>query len=341
MGALKVYKTFSEKRQVYTVQTITTKGDVDDLLGLLTQDDHTSIWRGMPESHYKHYTSLQRFWIENDLPADKLAIEKYLRHIYGYAKTWNRGFFKRYLSNYGIPVFSIFSALSVLRHHGTPTPLLDWSRDPLVAMFFSAHSTNAYNTEHEIEHYFSLYEMTKEHPIYNLDTRDIVLDHVRLREEILRAYNGDRAKGDANFAEHFSEAFINDEDLFFDRIRILPIFKIQELPTDAIKYFISNNYNITNQNGLFICNTFPLQPLEDAIKDRAKEQAKEYKIDKIEVSNKMREHKKAFKSYDLHKSLKSYVLKKLDNLGINEAFVFPDLKELSRRCVQSYLESET
>src|SRR5688500_13352585 len=127
-------------------------------------------------------------------------------------KEWNGNFFKRYLSNYKISVFSIFSALSVLRHHGTPTPLLDWSRNPLVALLFAAHSTNHYNTDCEIEQYFSLYEMKEEHPVYGLDSRGLILKHVKNQEERLRSHNQERAKDNPYFVEQFSEAYVNDEE---------------------------------------------------------------------------------------------------------------------------------
>jgi hypothetical protein len=40
------------------------------------------------------------------------------------------------------PIGSNYSYMAYLRHHGFPSPLLDWSRSPYVASFFAFHGLN-------------------------------------------------------------------------------------------------------------------------------------------------------------------------------------------------------
>lgn len=340
MGILKVYRTLSEKRTIYAVNQIKTKTEVDNFLTRLASTQNKSIWRGMPESNFKHYTSLQRFWIEHDLSQDQAEVETYLRHVYEYSKKWNSDFFLKYFGNYGIAGFSIHSALSILRHHGTPTPMLDWSRNPLVSLFFAAESANIYPTENELENFFSLYELTINHPYYLNDMKDITFEYAKMREAELKTLNRAQAEQDADFISHFTQAYVNDAEMFFSAIRNTPIFRIQDLISDKIKYFVNNNYNITNQEGLFILNAFPVEPLEEAIIIRAKQHAKRAKLSATKVKETLNKHKQTFVCYDFHKSLKHYVLKELDKRGITEGYIYPNLKRLAVEAVSSYMSTK-
>jgi len=268
MGTLLNYKNLKEKEQSFDVTIIRTKDEFDELFDTVHKRDSDSIWRGLSESKFKHYTSLQRFWIQNDLEPTLSEVEEYLRHIFNYARLWNFDFFSKYFKNYGMSDFPIISALSILRHHGTPTPLIDWSRNPLVALFFGASYSDSYQSNNEIDNYFTLYEMKEAHPYYRYDYKIISYEFWKTQEEPLRELNVEH-KEDPKFMSNFFQGYLNQEDNFFKKIKTLPIYRIQDLPDDEFKYFINNNYNITNQEGLFIMNVSPDKPLEDAIIERA------------------------------------------------------------------------
>lgn len=336
MGILQQYKDLKEKEESFEVKRIRTKKDFDILFNVLSKRDSDSIWRGMSESKFKHYTSLQRFWIQNDLENEHEEVEKYLRHIFNYARFWNSDFFTKYYNNYGISSFPIFSALSILRHHGTPTPLIDWTRNPLVGLFFGASSTVSCESSNDIDNYFSFYEMKSTHPYYQYDSKEISYQFWKNQEEQLRELNKEH-EDDPEFIDKFFQGYLMQENLFFESIKNFPVARMQDLPDDKFKYHINNNYNITNQEGLFVMNVHPNKPLEEVIIGRVKEMGVKKGHPESDIKTALNRHKPNFISYDIHKSLKPYVLRKIHEEGINESYIYPDLKKLAEDCVKSYL----
>lgn len=72
MVRLSEYQNVDEKRDYFDLTVINKENELD--LFWKSAKRGTSeggvgpIWRGMCESKYKHYTSLQRFWFENNCP---------------------------------------------------------------------------------------------------------------------------------------------------------------------------------------------------------------------------------------------------------------------------------
>ena len=231
MGTLLHYKDLIEKENSFERVLVKTKSDFTDLFDSILKGGSDSIWRGLSESKFKHYTSLQRFWIQNDLEKTNEEVEKFLKHIFNYSKQWNSDFFRKYFENYGPVYFPIISALSILRHHGTPTPMLDWSRNPLVALFFGVSSADSYQSSNEIDNYFSLYEMKSSHPYYSHDLKDKTFKFFKTQEVQLREANKSH-KDDPKFLDNYVQGYLNQEDFFFKNIKRYPISIIQDLPGD-------------------------------------------------------------------------------------------------------------
>src|SRR5258706_10245336 len=122
----------------------------------------------------KHYTSLQRFWIESDFEPNLDEIEKYLKHVVDHARIWNSGCLSKYHKWYGLDQMSGYSALSILRHFGGPTPIMDWSENPFVSLFFAAFNSPVYATSQSLENFFSLYRLSNDHPTVVMDYKVIV-----------------------------------------------------------------------------------------------------------------------------------------------------------------------
>ena len=106
----------------------------------------------------------------------------------------------------------------------------------------------------------------------------------------------------------------------------------QDTENDSLLYNINLNYNIVAQEGLFILNMYPNLPLGEAIAHRFNEKHGNESI------NLIKDNKKQFICYDIHKSLKQYLLKKLIEKGINKDYVFPSIVDLSSNVLNSYLE---
>lgn len=340
MSLLIEYQNFKEKEKYFSVKKIITKKEEFDVLfeNLLlvhnqTKSNSSSFWRGLPESKFKHYTSLQRFWIENDFDANQDSIIEYLKHCFNFTRNWNQQLLVKYYKNYSISNFSFFASLSLLRHFGAPTPVLDFSKSPLVALFFAAKFTQLKFTKNEIEKCFSLYELKENHGYHKLDYKSMMK----------RAYEGpttvgfSKEKTEEITKEYFSKHVINEES-FYLQLKRFPIFKIDDLAEDEYKLNLNNNYNITNQEGLFYLNSDVINPFEDVTHLRIEQLGKINKSE-AEILGAKAKFIDNFISYEIHKNLKEYALKKLYDIGINEDFIFPNINQMVQDCVKDFMEN--
>ena len=108
-----------------------------------------------------------------------------------------------------------------------------------------------------------------------------------------------------------------------------PIQRIDDSHNDKINHYTKSNYNITAQNGLFIINTDPYLPLEEAILQRINspiiKRNEDDPIDEWEERN--RENLICF---DIHKKFIPLILEALNSKEVNitEETMFPDFKRL-------------
>jgi hypothetical protein len=176
MGQLKEYNNLDEKADNFTVRVIDTVKDFENFWA--ENLENNSIWRGVPESKWMLYTSLQRFWIENNFQDSFEEVKNYLNHVISYAKKWNFEFIENYLKNYGFSYTTIYTYLSILRHYRAPTPILDWSRNFKVGLFFGAFYSETIKKDNQNENYFSLYSLSPNHPIVSNDMKQTVIDYL-------------------------------------------------------------------------------------------------------------------------------------------------------------------
>ncbi len=320
MGILTEYSNFDEKAKNYTIEFIETKSKLDELLEKLEQKE-TSIWRGMCASEFKLYTSLQRFWIQRDLPNNLDSVIDYLKIVGDSCRNWNGGLITKYFSNYKFNSNSFYSTLSILRHHNAPTPLLDFTKDPFIALFFASYNAQANYSKNKTSNYFSVYEIMDNHPISKHDFKSFINGYdLPIRE----ASSGGLVK-DENNIKGLKEHIINSENSVFDRIKYTKYFLLRDNPDDGYKYYIINNYNIVNQNGLFAAIFDPILPLEEVINEHIKDPSKVYLS------------RNYFICYEFHKSLKEYLLVRLNEIGINKDYIFPNLYDMAKQAELDFL----
>ncbi|HTF03123.1 MAG TPA: FRG domain-containing protein, partial [Bacteroidia bacterium] len=160
MGELKIYQTLEEKSSNFGVARIDTKIQFDDFFD--ERKSGNSIWRGMPDASHKLYTSLQRFWITNDLDKIEDNIFDYLESVIDGTLQWQNQTITNYYKHLTNQDPSFLAVLSLLRHHDSPSPLIDWTRNPKVALLFALMEHPNRHTS-TIPNYFSVYEISPEY----------------------------------------------------------------------------------------------------------------------------------------------------------------------------------
>ena len=164
---LETYKSLEEKKKFfkknesyefhhYRVNTIWT---LEKNLGLIETIRKKSanvvfVLRGVSDAKYKLYTSAQREWLTNEWWHQRITFSDFVGRQLSYMKT---DFIKDYFRSMGIAINDMI-ILSFLQHYGAPSPLLDFTTDPKVALFFALeHMQGTSSGSQGIENYFSIY----------------------------------------------------------------------------------------------------------------------------------------------------------------------------------------
>ncbi len=323
MAKLPEYQSLQEKKTYFSQTIIETKEEFDNFYNYI--QNNGQIWRGSNEAKYKIFTSLQRFWIENNKSNDIKEVVNYLKETFLYFKEWNKSTLINYLENIGMEKVP-YTIFSILRHFNIPTPILDWTEDLNVALFFMTDGFSVQENGRQIDQYFTIYLISKEHPIHDIKSKKGVEEFVTDNKEDLQKQN----KNEENFERNLSNALLISEELYFKGIskNILPVFKIHDAPDDNIKYFIRNNFNISNQKGLFVHNSDPIKPLEEYFYEKYMN----LPLDQFSLNDKfellVNNHINDFFSIEINKSLANFIQEKIEKIGITEDYIYPKLNKM-------------
>jgi len=263
------YGNWVEKETKFTSCKIDNKKDLDDFLNKFgSKSTNKCLFRGCNEAKYKLFTSGQRAWSTYEIKKIKPALG-YLDFIKGQVKNAlkaNKKVLERFYSSIGIYPYSI-TVLSFLQHYGGNTPLLDFTSDINIALYFATENISI-RPNNEIDNYFSIYIIEK----YNLDNFDDII-----REEWSSSQSEVHKKKNT-----FIENIIERTKPFFVEWGIRSL-----LGSNKIEPFIveikRQNLNIINQKGLFVYNPDCTKPLEDCLE------------------------LKTIRCFNVHKSLSEYV----------------------------------
>lgn len=341
------YTSVNEKGKCFNHFVINNKSDFNKFY-IRDTFEFSGIWRGCSEAKYKLYTSLQRYWIDNNLFNTNLKQIDYLRYIVDVSKNWNGALIKKvYKEMFDAIDVPTISYLSILRHYDVPVPLIDFTYDKNVSLFFAAYFANSTSGKNEIDSYFSVYFLSNKSKLYGVNKKSLykdLLKNFRLyKESAFEKIISGKKPTDKDYAsiEETAQAFVLDENEFFDDFvnKRTPLHVLEDLNLieDGLKYklFINNNLNIINQKGLFVVNNYSDLPLEDAVRKRIIE----FNNDQENQNRILEEERAQFYCFDIHKSLKEYILDWLKTRGYSYDYIFPDYKKLYEITMNGFLKS--
>ncbi|WP_308991610.1 FRG domain-containing protein [Mariniflexile litorale] len=328
MGLLPNYKDFTEKRESFAYFEKYTKIDtieefnnlykllqnqikdkvkIDENKDLKINSDF--IFRGMGEAKYKLYNSAQRFWITNEVEQWWLP-RSYLEFINEFIlKARDKKLFNKIFEYYNLKANQRdFPILSILQHYGAPTPLMDFTYDLDVALFFATERATPTASNNEIDKYFSIYFIDKNFQKHN-ELNNLIDFTYGSFPRLSSFYDWEKNKNSIFYLSDF-ENKMQPKNSFRDERPITTIY----------------NQNIIPQQGLFIFNPFPNKPLEDCFNTNHNENGNNLKL-------------KPFFCFDIKKDLGEYIRRSIKKKNIDKSYIYPHLNSYCNLLIEEFLDS--
>jgi hypothetical protein len=267
------------------------------------------IFRGMGEAKHKLLNSAQRFWITNEIE-QWWKPKSYLEYVNEFIVcARDKKLFNKIFEYYRLtPNQRDFPILSILQHYGAPTPLMDFTYDLDVALYFASEKAYPSYSNNEIDKYFSVYFIDKNYQRQN--ELNNLLDFTYGSFPRLKSfYSWEKNKN--------SIFYISD----FEKKRFPTNSFRDERPITTIY-----NQNIIPQQGLFIFNPFPDKPLENCFYTSHNETGNNLELSPIFC-------------FDIKKDLGEYIRRKLKKNSIDQKYIYPNLNNYCERLIEEFLDN--
>lgn len=309
---MRYFNSIEEKGRFY-ISGASRIDDFDKLVNVIEDinrdNNDKALFRGQPEAKFMLYSSLQRLWIEKQLENHYESYRQLIDNLINTCKNWNFGLITKYLRNAGWEENEM-SILSMMQHYGVPTPLLDFTYDINKSLFFATENIDFSPPNSDIDRYFSIYYIFRKNSV--LFMSEIMVDQIL-------TYGNEKniiEKNDLDTTMKFHMTLIDNTD-------------------EA--YRIQNNLNILNQEGAFIFNSSPVDPLEV------------HHFKWVKLFNHILEKKgQGGKTRDeiggclnINKKLTKQIKDFLKQLGIDKYSMFPDLNQMRTDCLNMEWEKMT
>lgn len=332
MGVLKNYDTFIDKQNNFAYYSQFSKIDSVDqfndwykfLTSYIKNKDRIKntdnrellintdfLFRGMGEAKYKLYNSGQRFWIFNEVE-QWWKPKSYLQYINEFIeKARDKKLFNKIFEYYKLHATQRdFPILSILQHYGAPTPLMDFTYDIDVALFFATEKASPSFSNKDIDQYFSIYLINKNYQKFN-ELNNLL----------------DFTEGSFPRLSSFYEWEKNKNSIFY-----ISDFENKKTPKNSFRderpITTIYNQNIIPQQGIFIFNPFPNKPLEDCFNTNHLEKGNNLELEPIFC-------------FDIRKDLAEYIRRRIKKNYIDHKYIYPNLNNYCSLLIEEFLDTST
>ncbi len=303
------YKTLKEKKDYFdneksnfcVYENIDSFEELKDVISLY-QNKNNFIFRGSKEAQYKILSQLQLQWIKGHYEINKGLYNEYVNECINTLK--NTSLFKIKSKSNGIDMrHADFYALYMLQHYGFPTPLVDFTQNIDVGLFFMTDNLIVPNCyESEIDKYSSLYVIDRSHSYFvsynavmengELNADEMLEDHFKLYPEDRKRFLGRDNPYTYNKVSECGSGLILDRGFFHVSSSFF-----------GTTTFGGNSERQERQEGVFVLNT----QLEKSLEHYYYEWYKSYPL---------------IKCYNVNKNLTGKIKKYLDEKGITHESVY-------------------
>lgn len=304
------YRSIEEKKPMFGHVKIDDKKTLTDHLDHLLADNSHCIFRGVREARYKLFTSVQREWITNGLgrPTINDLVGSLLSNIR------KNTVLNKYFQSLNV-VQTDFLYLSLLQHYSAPTPLLDFTHDYQVALYFATANIATAYTANDIDDYFSLYYIDLDKVGTELVRMDDFLNRgLELGKELVEEL-GNRYPIDKSPLDSLDQYMKWKDNLYVVPLAFVDNPKFARAVTTPYtgQTLYWSNLNITAQKGCFLLYNREDIPLEE------------------HLDNSM------VWCLDIHKSL-VYAVQKNYLSGITHDTLFPSITQMAQEAYTRFRE---